>query len=64
MIRGLARNGASCVVYSSDTEELVGLCDRVAVFHDGAPVMVLAGEEITQDAVVAASFAVARETSS
>jgi ribose transport system ATP-binding protein len=63
-LRGLARSGASCVVYSSDTEELVGLCDRVAVFHDAAPVAVLEGEEITQDAVVAASFAVAREASS
>jgi ribose transport system ATP-binding protein len=63
-LRGLARSGASCVVYSSDTEELVGLCDRVAVFHDGAPVAVLEGEEITQDAVVAASFAVAKEASS
>ena len=63
-IRGLARGGASCVVYSSDTEELVGLCDRVAVFHDGAPVAVLEGDEITQNAVVAASFAVAREASS
>ena len=61
MIRDLARNGAACVVYSSDTEELVGLCDRVAVFHDGVPVGILEGEEVTQDAVVAASFAVARE---
>jgi ribose transport system ATP-binding protein len=61
MIRDLARNGAACVVYSSDTEELVGLCDRVAVFHDGVPVGILEGDEVTQDAVVAASFAVARE---
>jgi ribose transport system ATP-binding protein len=59
MLRGLARAGAACVLYSSDTEELVGLCDRVAVFHDGVPALMLEGEEITQDAVVAASFAVA-----
>ena len=54
---GLARDGAACVLYSSDTEELVGLCDRVAVFHDAAPEIILEGDEITQDAVVAASFA-------
>ena len=54
--------GAACVLYSSDTEELVGLCDRVAVFHDGVPAMMLEGDEVTQDAVVAASFAVARES--
>lgn len=64
MLRRLAENGAACVLYSSDTEELVGLCDRVAVFHDGVPAMMLEGDEITQDAVVAASFAVVKgETS-
>ena len=61
MLRGLADGGAACVLYSSDTEELVGLCDRIAVFHDGVPALMLEGDEITQDAVVAASFAVVRE---
>ena len=60
MVRRLADAGVACVLYSSDTEELVGLCDRVAVFHDGVPAMMLEGDEVTQDAVVAASFAVAR----
>ncbi|MFL5953295.1 MAG: sugar ABC transporter ATP-binding protein [Gaiellaceae bacterium] len=60
MLRRLADGGAACVVYSSDTEELVGLCDRVAVFHDGVPAIMLEGENVTQDAVVSASFAVAR----
>jgi ribose transport system ATP-binding protein len=58
MVRGLAEAGAACVLYSSDTEELVGLCDRVAVFRDGAPALVLENAEVTQDRVVAASFAV------
>ena len=62
MLRAFAESGAACVVYSSDTEELVGLCDRVAVFHDGVPAITLEGDEITQDAVVAASFAVVAET--
>lgn len=61
MLRDLARSGAACVLYSSDTEELVGLCDRVAVFHDGVPARMLAGDEVTQEAIVAASFAVAKE---
>ena len=61
MLRRLADDGAACVLYSSDTEELVGLCDRVAVFHDGVPALMLEGDEITQDAVVAASFAGRRE---
>jgi ribose transport system ATP-binding protein len=62
MLRGLAREGATCVLYSSDTEELVGLCDRVAVFHDGVPALMLEGDDVTQDAVVAGAFAVARES--
>ena len=62
MLRGLAREGTACVLYSSDTEELVGLCDRVAVFHDGVPALMLEGEEVTQDAVVAGAFAVAQES--
>lgn len=61
MLRRFAAGGAACVLYSSDTEELVGLCDRVAVFHDGVPAMMLEADEITQDAIVAASFAVLRE---
>ena len=64
MLRELARSGAACVLYSSDTEELVGLCDRIAVFHDGVPVTMLEGDEITLDAVVAASFAAGPEASS
>jgi ribose transport system ATP-binding protein len=59
LLRRLADTGVACVLYSSDTEELVGLCDRVAVFHDGVPAMMLEGDELTQDAVVGASFAVA-----
>jgi ribose transport system ATP-binding protein len=59
LLRGLADTGVACVLYSSDTEELVGLCDRVAVFHDAVPAMMLEGDELTEDAVVAASFAVA-----
>jgi ribose transport system ATP-binding protein len=61
MLRDLAKSGAACVLYSSDTEELVGLCDRVAVFHDGAPVRMLEGEEVTQEAVIRASFAAVEE---
>jgi ribose transport system ATP-binding protein len=61
-LRTLAGLGAACVLYSSDTEELVGLCDRIAVFHDGAPTTILEGDEITPDAVVAASFAAGPES--
>jgi ribose transport system ATP-binding protein len=57
MVRGLAARGAACVLYSSETEELVGLCDRVAVFHDGTPIRIFCGPDISQDAIVGAAFA-------
>ena len=60
MLRELADGGVACILYSSDTSELVGLCDRVAVFHDGEPALMLEGSEINQDALVAASFAVVK----
>jgi ribose transport system ATP-binding protein len=62
MMRDLAAGGAACLLYSSDTEELVGLCDRIAVFCDGVPLRVLEGPEINLDAVVAASFAVTHQS--
>ena len=62
MLRRLADDGTACVLYSSDTEELVGLCDRVAVFHDGVPARMLEGDDVSQSSVVAASFAVVRES--
>jgi ribose transport system ATP-binding protein len=61
-LRELTGAGNSCILYSSDTEELVGLCDRIAVFHDGVPVRILEGADITQDGVVAASFAVGADS--
>ena len=61
MLRRLADNGTACVLYSSDTEELAGLCDRVAVFNDGVPARMLEGDDVSQHSIVAASFAVVRE---
>jgi len=35
MIRGLAKNGAAILMASSETEELMGLADRIIVMHRG-----------------------------
>ena len=37
--------------------EEVALCDRVYVFRDGGIVAELSGAEVTEDAILAASFA-------
>lgn len=51
----LRRAGAAIVFYSSDDEELLGLCDRVLVLHDGRVRAELQGETLTRSNLVAAS---------
>lgn len=48
--------GTAIVLYSSDDEELLGLCDRVLVLHDGQVSGELAGADLTRQALVAASL--------
>lgn len=56
MIRAEAAQGRSFVWYSTEMEE-AGLCDRVYVFLNGSIVAELKGDEITEQAILAASFA-------
>lgn len=58
LLKGLTTQGKSCIVYSSDTAELAGIADRVAVFHDGAVAALLEGDDVTQEKIVAAAFVV------
>ena len=48
--------GAAILFYSTDYDELIGCCDRVLVLYDGAIVRELAGDDITEHALVAARF--------
>jgi ribose transport system ATP-binding protein len=56
-LRAEADSGRTFVWYSTEMEE-VALCDRVYVFRDGGIVTELVGSEVTEDAILAASFAV------
>ena len=56
IIRDEADRGRTFVWYSTEMEEM-GLCDRVYVFREGAIVAELAGDEISEHAILAASFA-------
>ena len=44
LLRELADAGAAILFYSTDYEELIGCCDRVAVMYDGRIVRELAGD--------------------
>ncbi|WP_461204706.1 sugar ABC transporter ATP-binding protein [Clostridium sp. DL1XJH146] len=52
LAEGLAKDGISVLVVSSELEELVQLCDRVQVIKDGSTVGQLKNNEITVDAIM------------
>jgi ribose transport system ATP-binding protein/rhamnose transport system ATP-binding protein len=52
IIRELAAAGRVVLISSTDPDELVELCDRVAVFYRGRLCTELAGAELTQPALL------------
>ena len=52
----LRKQGTAILFYSSDDEELLGLCDRVLVLQDGRVTASLEGESLTRSSLVAASM--------
>ena len=56
LLRELAEGGAAILFYSTDYEELIGCCDRVAVMYDGEVVRELRGEEITERNIIASAL--------
>ncbi len=56
LVRDLARDGNGVLFYSTTTEELVNVCDRVLVLHDGKIAEELEGERLTKQNVVRASL--------
>ena len=57
IVRDLARAGTGVLAISSDVEELVALCDRIVVLAEGRVVGALEGPEMTEEAVIALSYA-------
>ena len=56
LLRQLAATGAAVLLYSTDYAELIGCCDRVAVFFDGRIVRWLQGDQLTEHALVASAL--------
>ncbi len=52
LMRRLTNEGYAIIFISSELPEIVGLCDRVAVFRQGAIVATLAGDEINSNEVM------------
>jgi ribose transport system ATP-binding protein len=56
LLNELRQEGTAIVLYSTDDQELLGLCDRVLVLQDGAVTAELAGSTLTHTELVRASL--------
>ncbi len=60
-LRGLADQGTSVIVISSEMQELIGLCDRVLVMRLGRITGQLAGRDITERGIVRLAMGIAQD---
>ena len=58
LLNQLCDDGKTILFYSSDEEELIGLCDKVYVLYDGLNYAELAGEQLNKENLIAASLGV------
>jgi ribose transport system ATP-binding protein len=58
LVRQLADSGVAVLFYSTDYDELIGMCDRVAIIYRGHLVRELAGADITEANIVTASLSI------
>lgn len=56
LVRRAASEGRGIIVISSDFAELVSLCERVLVMHEGRVAGVLEGNEVTEAAIVQLAY--------
>jgi ribose transport system ATP-binding protein len=56
LMRELADQGAAILFYSTDYDELIGCCDRVAIMYDGRIVRELEGDALTETNIIASSL--------
>lgn len=56
LLRRLAEQGTAVLFYSTDYDELIGCCDRVAVFYDGTVTRMLQGADLTEHNLIGAAL--------
>ncbi len=61
LLAQLRAAGTAILFYSSDDDELLGLCNRVLVLHDGVITAELSGETLTHSNLVSASMGTVQE---
>jgi ribose transport system ATP-binding protein len=56
LLRELAASGTAILFYTTDYDELIGLCDRVLIFYAGRIVRELTGDSITEEAIISGAL--------
>jgi ribose transport system ATP-binding protein len=56
LMRRLADAGSALIFYSTDYDELIGLCDRVAVMYDGRFLRMLEGADINEKTLLSSAL--------
>jgi ribose transport system ATP-binding protein len=56
LMRQLAADGASILLFSTDSEEIIGLCDRALVMYEGRIVRELGQDALTKENLMTASL--------
>jgi ribose transport system ATP-binding protein len=62
LLRDLADQGTAILFYTTDYDELIGCCDRVAILYDGRILRQLVGAEITERNIVTSALNLPLET--
>jgi ribose transport system ATP-binding protein len=52
MLRELVQQGIGIVLISSELPEIIGMCDRVVVMHEGKMTGVVSGQDITEQKII------------
>ena len=60
LINQLAEEGKSIILISSEMMELMGLCDRIVVVHDGSVSATLERDEISEENLIKYSMGVVK----
>ena len=56
LMRDLADQGAAILFYSTDYDELIGCCDRVAIMYEGRIVRDLEGDDLNETNIIASAL--------
>lgn len=57
LMRNLAKQGVGVIVASSESAEIMGICDRIAVMRQGKLVQIIQREQATEELILSAALA-------